>query len=497
MVYWQSVVWVVVISSLLAMVHGFIKDYERKNIWWKLGNTVRRGRRGPSVVTGQIFPVKVADLIGVKGPEFMQLMLRDTLPDGVRVVNVVVDLGKPYHLKDGVKGEKAIAKLTYNRNCEAAPKEVFVKFNLNKTSIMRFLVDLTACTICEGEFFARLAKEVKVMRPPTHYFCDYSVTGEFVSVTSVIRPGKDFRLPFKHRIRDETTLEEQLLLCREGAKLNAQFWGGAGIINFHEKNRDLHRCLEMTGLLMGKTIRGEFEGGVGPGHSFVTWKIGKDVADRIGEVCSKMTLVYELLSNENVAFGHNDIVPDNVVYKRHGGRRGVLELSEVFDWQQACDNNVGSERAWNLHFLDPEFLTKHEDRFIEEILFTYEKAGVQVTKEEFIKGYCLGCLQMFVWGGIGLQFIFGGLSKVDMIQNLKAGWQWGDGHDLGIARHELALGAEMTRRTFTNVCNIMERHSFMERFDEVRGQRVAKRRDTASELDAISLTPTKIHKPSF
>jgi len=144
-----------------------------------------------------------------------------------------------------------------------------------------------------------------------------------------------------------------------------------------------------------------------------------------------------------------------------------LELSEVFDWQQACDNNVGSEWAWNLHFLDPEFLTKHEDRFIEEILFTYEEAGVQVTKEEFIKGYCLGCLQMFVWGGIGLQFIFGGLSKVDMIQNLKAGWQWGDGHDLGIARHELALGAEMTRRTFTNVCNIMERHSFMERFDEL------------------------------
>ena len=43
-----------------------------------------------------------------------------------------------------------------------------------------------------------------------------------------------------------------------------------------------------------------------------------------------------------VAFGHNDLLLDNAYFWRDDG--GALQFG-LFDWQQACLNNVGQECA--------------------------------------------------------------------------------------------------------------------------------------------------------
>ena len=54
----------------------------------------------------------------------------------------------------------------------------------------------------------------------------------------------------------------------------------------------------------------------------------------------------------------------------------------LFDWQQACLNNVGQEWAWNWHWLEPDFLERHEDELITTVLVTYAKHGRVVSRED-------------------------------------------------------------------------------------------------------------------
>jgi len=69
---------------------------------------------------------------------------------------------------------------------------------------------------------------------------------------------------------------------------------------------------------------------------------------------------------------------------------------------------------------------------------------------------------MFVWGGGGLQFILGNLYKRGLLSTLVPNDPRckEDPGKIGAKLHEKILGAEMTRRTFTNCCNIMKRHDF-------------------------------------
>ena len=59
--------------------------------------------------------------------------------------------------------------------------------------------------------------------------------------------------------------------------------------------------------------------------------------------------------------------------------------------------------------LPPDFLTQHEDELIDALLATYQRHGKKVPKATFLRHYCLGCAQMYVFGGGGLQPLMGRL----------------------------------------------------------------------------------------
>ena len=114
-------------------------------------------------------------------------------------------------------------------------------------------------------------------------------------------------------------------------------------------------------------------------------------------------------------------------------------------------NNVGQEWAWNFHFLDPAFLDAHEAEMIDLVLATYATHGRKVDRAAFMRAYCLGTAQMFVWGGGGLQLLMGRLHKRGLLVDLEpndprvlAPPAAGASHT-DPAVHELLLGAEMTR----------------------------------------------------
>ena len=184
-----------------------------------------------------------------------------------------------------------------------------------------------------------------------------------------------------------------------------------------------------------------------------------------------------------LAFGHNDLLLDNVYFLRRssgskkGGAAGAAATNTaagLFDWQQACVNNVGQEWAWNFHFLDPAFLDAHEDEMIDLILQTYREHGRVVERDAFSRAYCLGVAQMFVWGGGGLQLLMGRLHQRGLLEGLKPNdprvraSPSAAGGEQDAQVRELLLGAEMTRRTFTNCCNIMRRHGFVRLWEELR-----------------------------
>ena len=148
----------------------------------------------------------------------------------------------------------------------------------------------------------------------------------------------------------------------------------------------------------------------------------------------------------------------------------------LFDWQQACVNSVGQEWAWNWHWLPPAFLTEHEDALIETLLATYAAHGRHVPRAAFLRHYVLGTAQMYVSGGGALQQLMGRLHKSGLLADLapdderhRDGSFDGDGVDA--AQRELLIGAELTRRTFTNVCNIMRRHGFVAQWTRWREER--------------------------
>jgi len=75
---------------------------------------------------------------------------------------------------------------------------------------------------------------------------------------------------------------------------------------------------------------------------------------------------------------------------------------------------------------------------------------------------------MYVWGGGGLQLLMAGLDRAGIFTSLtpndpRCRSEHGSASpnaNLSASMREKLLGAEMTRRTFTNVCGIMRRHDF-------------------------------------
>lgn len=67
-------------------------------------------------------------------------------------------------------------------------------------------------------------------------------------------------------------------------------------------------------------------------------------------------------------------------------------------------------RALSRHFLPPEFLTAHESELIDIVLATYARGGRAVPRAAFLRHYVLGCAQMYVFSGGGLQAL---MSRLD------------------------------------------------------------------------------------
>ena len=105
------------------------------------------------------------------------------------------------------------------------------------------------------------------------------------------------------------------------------------------------------------------------------------------------------------------------------------------------------------------------------MLKTYAAHGKTVDKADFLRHYVLGCAQMFCFGGGSLQALMGRLHKAGLLDGLKPNDDRTRSGSANGAELELFVGAEMTRRTFTNVCNIMRRHGFVEEWQRWRKAR--------------------------
>ncbi|KAL1522432.1 hypothetical protein AB1Y20_017422 [Prymnesium parvum] len=469
---------------------------------------LQRGRKRAGVHTGVVFPTCVADLRGRDGAAYVTKMLRHgrgagrRLPPNVRVTSVVVR--DTHAIDDGVKGDKVVIDVRYSGATDL-PTAFFVKFNIDALSPMRLLVEASDVCKCEAYFYHTLQHSVPV-RSPEAYFVDYSPSsGEFVLLSEVVQfaaRGAEAVagsvLPLKHRIRDVISEEEQQAFIVAGAKLNAQFWSGRESVlsretpRFEETHARLWTLIQLTGLTglhhsTKCTLKGRR---VNP--AFMTWNPPQELVGRELEIIRDMpTIMRSLCEDESmVAFGHNDLMLDNAYFWRTVG--GALEFG-LFDWQQACLNNVGQEWAWNFHFLPPDFLTAHEDEFISLILKTYAEHGVELSRERFVEAYVLGTAQMYVFSGAGLQALLGDLHRHQLYMTL----QPDDPRcrlscaesGLPKALHEKLVGAEMSRRAFTNVCNIMRRHDFAGAWARWREAR-ASRRDSLRRSSQHSVGQT-------
>ena len=304
--------------------------------WTILRLLLFRGRRRPGVMTGVVFPINVADLTGPQGPAFLTAMLQHGghLPPGVAVTAV---RNSNTDLRDGVKGDKAIVEVEYNQATTEVPMRFFVKFNLQKLSAMRLLVETSEVCRCEALFYRHLAAEVAATLPsPKCYFVDYNVvTGEFVLVADVVCFGKEGVLPPKHRIRDETSLEEQRLFITVGAKVNAAFWGEEHPALVHIPRFDqTHQQMWVLAQLMAKvaglrhTMQRTLKGRK-VNEAFMTWRVPQELVGREAELIRDMPGILTSLCEDGnmVAFGHNDYTTDNAFFKRD--RTGRLECGVV------------------------------------------------------------------------------------------------------------------------------------------------------------------------
>lgn len=195
----------------------------------------------------------------------------------------------------------------------------------------------------------------------------------------------------------------------------------------------------------------------------MTWECPSELLGRETELLWDMPSIMTSLCNDSslVAFGHNDYTTDNAYFVTEDD--GTVRLGGVFDWQQSCVNNVGQEWAWNFHWLEPDFLDRHEDELVDLVLDTYRKHGRIVNKAAFLNAYVLGTAQMFCWSGGGLQFLLKDLHRQGLFTRLTPGsavLSAGVQPQLDGATREKLTAAEMTRRTFHNCCSIMRRHDF-------------------------------------
>ena len=453
-----------------------------------------RGSRRKGRLTGLRFPISAAELTCKDGVALLTTMLRKFghLHDGERIASIH-NLG--VSITDGVKGDKALLEVEYDPPTIATrlPTRFFVKFNVGHLGPMRVLCETSEVCKCEAHFYHDLChadatawEATAPVQVPRCFFVDYSEpSGEFCLVTELLDFSDGSVAPLKHRIRDRLTLDEQRLIIEAGATLNARYWADGShaassstlcnVPRFADTHRRMWWLAQASGLTgLAHTAARTLKGKANLNERFMTWRVPEGIAGRELQLVREMPAIMRALCDEEglLAFGHNDLLLDNVFFPARPakGRPAV----GLFDWQQACVNNVGQEWAWNFHFLDPAFLDAHEAEMIDLVLATYATHGRKVDRAAFMRAYCLGTAQMFVWGGGGLQLLMGRLHKRGLLVDLEpndprvlAPPAAGASHT-DPAVHELLLGAEMTRRTFTNCCNIMRRHNFVRLWDEWR-----------------------------
>ena len=439
-----------------------------------------RGLRWRGNLTGMKFPVRISDVT----PEALTAMLRlgGHLPCGVEV-RVVEE--ENVEIRDGVKGVKGVIRVQYSSSPASLPTRFFVKCNIERLNPMRLLIETSECAKCEALFYHHLANNSDVC--PTHapvcYFVDYSdVTGSFCLVTEVVEFGSGGVRALKHRIRDAAQLEEQRAFVEAGAELNARLWADQYPLlrlvlpRFDRTHRRMWTLAQLTARIGGlhHTMRKTLKGRPCPNAEFMTWDVPAGLIGREAELIADMPRILSSLCEDEalLAYGHNDWMTDNVAFA--DGRVGAAPW-RVFDWQQACYNSVGQEWAWNFHFLEPSFLEAHEEELLSTLLNTYRKHGRTVSREAFLRAYVLGTVQMFVWGGGGLQLLMADLQRKGLLASLCPNDERNRGGSGSAAldgdTREKLLGAEMTRRTFTNVCGIMRRHDFVGAWQRWRAER--------------------------
>ena len=459
-----------------------------------------RGRRRRGALSGIAFPVSVAQLLdGASGARDLTVMLRHSgaLADGV-VVASVRDVNVA--IRDGVKGDKVIVELSYAREPagpgRASPEEstppprLFVKFGVPSCSAMRLLCDASEVGRCEAEFYSRVAP-LGLVAAPRCFFADYAAaTGDSIVVTEVVPFGVAPVRPLRHRVRDAPLLEEQRLFAVAGATLHAALWRGSDALaalearggplpRFEATHRPLWLMAQLTARLGLRHTADNTLGGRAVNPAWLgSWAAPEGVRGREGELIRDMPRIMASLcagarGAALGAYGHNDWTSDNAWLVVGGGGRAAeqnVRLGGAFDWQQACVNNVAQEWAWNWHWLPPAFLDAHERELIDIVLATYAARGRAVDRERFVESYALGCAQMYVWSGGGLQLLLKALHAKGLFEAMQPGdcdpasTASRGGASLDEATREKLVGAEMTRRTFTNCCNIMRRHGFVDKW---------------------------------
>jgi hypothetical protein len=123
---------------------------------------------------------------------------------------------------------------------------------------------------------------------------------------------------------------------------------------------------------------------------WMTWRVPEALLGRERELIVDMPSIMRYLctadeQRELCAFGHNDYTTDNAYFQTTAAAKHSA-LGGVFDWQQSCVNNVCQEWAWNFHWLEPEFLERHEDELIDLLLQVRQRQAHAIRR--FIEAPC-------------------------------------------------------------------------------------------------------------
>ena len=485
-----------------------------------------RGRRLRGEFSNLRFPIRPADILGPDGPHVLTQLLRHgewLAPDVV--VTSVVDRGR--RPADGVKGDKVIVDVTYSSSAGAAlPSSFFVKFNVARLSAMRLLVETTRCCECEAMAYALIhnnrektladsghvpssiaEKAAAALPAPKCYFVDFNRTsGEFVLVSDVVEFGTGRVQPLKHRIRDTATPQNIITMITAGARLNAALWyppttnassstatAASSLVRSLPRYDDTHREMWVLAAVLARlglsASNRRLLGSREVNRAWMTWRPPPELIGREADLIADMPSIMASLCQDNklLAYGHCDLTLDNSIFiantdsasKSSSSSSSSSSSYQAVDWQQACVGNVGIELFWNLHFLPPDFLAEHEEAFFDAVLATWRHAREAptasrrqvVTREELVEAYCLGCVQMYCWGGGGIQMLLKALDRAGVYRDMVPDDPRCRGEAaaaLDPLLREKVVGAEMTRRTLTNCCEVMRRHGFVARWERWR-----------------------------